>query len=299
MNFDDFSDLLESRWRVLAMPLQICWKKYGEVYREDAGWIIDFVSRLAEHFGDAIEEVIAAYHERVREQTREQKEFDPASGYRFSREEELRGIIGAEGFRKSNLYTLALSYILSLHRYELLLFLRSCADDFIREGSSCLQVGTGIGLEAYLADRRRARIDTYDINPYSALCLRLLGVSSRVAFYPEVYRFNEPEKFDHCLAVELMEHLEKPGDFLADLTRVLKPGGDALLTFALRMPQVDHIYCFRTVSEVREMIGESGLRIEREEYFISSFLGFDESRKEELAESSPYAAVYAVVARKF
>ena len=78
----------------------------------------------------------------------------------------------------------------------------------------------------------------------------------------------------------------------------MKTGGEALLTFALRMPQIDHIFCFNSVSEAREMLEARGFEISGEDYFISSFLGFEQSRKEELAESSDYAAVYACVARK-
>lgn len=36
--------------------------------------------------------------------------------------------------------------------------------------------------------------------------------------------------FDLALAVEVIEHIEKPGSFLAELARLLNPGGLALLT---------------------------------------------------------------------
>jgi len=280
------------------MPLEICLKKYGPVYRDDAEWILKFLSELTDHFGDDFEDVLSRYYDHVRDQARDQKEFSRTGTYRYCREADVADIIEDDLFKKKNLYILALSYLLSLHRYELLLYIRSFVASRIGTGSRCLQVGTGIGLETYLADQHRAQIDSYDLNPYSSLCLELLQVSPAVRFIPTLYPFDEPGAFDHCLMVELLEHLEDPADFLGRLCGVMKRGGDALLTFAIRMPQIDHIYCFRTVSEARDLIVGSGLEIEDEDYFISSFLGFDESRKEELAESSEYPAVYACVARK-
>jgi SAM-dependent methyltransferase len=298
MNFDSFSALIQSKWRLLSMPMEICLKKYGQVYREDAEWILEFLSKLTDHFGDDFDDLLSRYYNHVRGQTREQKEFSKTGTYRYCREADIANIIDDDLFKKQNLYILALSYLLSLHRYELLRYIKSFVDNRIVAGSRCLQVGTGIGLETYLADRHSARIASYDLNPYSSLCLELLGVSPAVRFFPEVYPFDEPGAFDHCLVVELLEHLEDPVGFLDRLGRVMKKGGDALLTFAIRMPQIDHIYCFRTVSQAREMVKASGLEVSGEEFFISSFLGFDESRKEELAESSQYAAVYACVASK-
>ena len=280
------------------MPLAICQKKYGPIYCKDAEWILDFLTVLTDHFGDSFDDVLSRYYNHVLEQIRAQKEFAKTGTYRYCREADVAGIIKEEDFQKQNLYILALSYLLSLHRYELLLCIRSFADRRIGIGSRCLQVGTGIGLEAYLVDQQKAQIDTYDLNPYSSRCLELLGVSSGVRFFPKVYHFDEPGTFDHCLVVELMEHLEDPAGFLNNLGRVMKRGGDALLTFAIRMPQIDHIYCFKTVTEVSKMIKASGLKISEEEYFISTFFGIDESQKEDLAESSQYAAVYACVVSK-
>ena len=148
MDFDAFSSLIRRKWRLLSMPMEICLKKYGPVYRADAEWILEFLTGLTEHFGDDLEEVLTRYYDHVRDQTVAQKEFAKTGSYQFSREADIAGIIEDEDFRKQNLYILSLSYLLSLHRYELLLYIRSFAEKRIETGSRCLQIGTGIGLEA-------------------------------------------------------------------------------------------------------------------------------------------------------
>jgi len=178
------------------------------------------------------------------------------------------------------------------------LYIRSFAENYVSAESTCLQIGTGIGVEAAFIDKQRARIDSYDINPYSALSLKLLEVSAHVRFLPRVYAFKEVGKYSNCLLVELLEHVENPDYYLRGVNTALKRQGNALLTFALRMPQVDHIYYYSSVSECRRLVNNNGFDIIDEEYFISSFKEYDHAEKKELAESSQYGAVYACVARK-
>ena len=105
-------------------------------------------------------------------------------------------------------------------------------------------------------------------------------------------------EYNNCLLVELLEHVENPVYYLQGVNTALKRKGNALLTFALRMPQADHIYNFSPVSECRLMVNNNGFDIIDEDYFISSFKEYDHPQKKELAESSRYGVVYACVARK-
>lgn len=279
------------------MPIGVCIKRYGEQYKEDAEFILSFMEQLAHLFDFEFKEVINRYSEFVNEQIQMQKEFLKNGRYACSEEKQIESISYSKKFQLDNIFILGFSYVLAPHRYELFRYVRSYIEQCISSGDRCLEVGTGTGLDSNLVDSQGAFIDTYDLNSYSPFCLKILGTSKQVRFFQKKYSFNEEEKYDHCIMIELLEHLEKPLEYLQGVNRVLKTGGTAILTFAIRMPQIDHIYLFNSVTEARDMIAETKLAIIDQDYFISSFMDY-EMPKEEIIEKSSVAANYACVVKK-
>jgi len=70
---------------------------------------------------------------------------------------------------------------------------------------------------------------------------------------------------DLVTCFEVIEHLERPAEALAELRRLLGPGGTLCLSTAIRMESVDHIHLFRTPEEVRALIAGAGLTIVSDE----------------------------------
>ena len=64
---------------------------------------------------------------------------------------------------------------------------------------------------------------------------------------------------DGVTCFEVIEHLEHPEVAVAELGRVLRPGGTICLSTAIRMESVDHIHLFRDPEEVRQLIKDAGL----------------------------------------
>ena len=156
----------------------------------------------------------------------------------------------------------------------------------------------GSGLETELLDQRCARVEAYDPGPYSALCLELLGLTNQVIFRQEEYLFNEDRRFQQVVLVELLERVDEPGTYLSGVHRVLEPGGLCLATFAIRMPQPDHVFLFNSVTAARELIAASGLEILSEHCLVATFMEHDPKHAEALAESSRHAANYVSVLRR-
>jgi hypothetical protein len=298
MDIVALSAVLESEWRLLSLPVAQCMKKYDEEYRQDANILLAFVEEFCARNGHDFRFALQKYANYVESQIREQAAFSTSGRYRFSTETEANQALALEQSHSTYMIILALSYILSLHRYELLRYVRRFVKDHVKPEDICLQIGTGMGLEAHLFAMQGARLETYDINPVSPLCLEIWGNSARVRFHPTAYEFREESKYDHCLLVEILEHLQDPHGMLRGAERILRHGGRALLTFALRMPQVDHVYLFQSVSQARELIVESRFKIRDEAYFISSFLKHPEEESARLAESSRLPCVYACVVEK-
>jgi ubiquinone/menaquinone biosynthesis C-methylase UbiE len=66
---------------------------------------------------------------------------------------------------------------------------------------------------------------------------------------------------DAVTCFEVIEHLERPGAALAELRRILKPGGTLCMSTAIRLESVDHIYLFNSPDEVRQLVESQGFTI--------------------------------------
>lgn len=60
---------------------------------------------------------------------------------------------------------------------------------------------------------------------------------------------------------EVLEHVEEPGRFLRKIAELSEPDAYIYITTCLNAPAVDHIFLFRTVSEIEELARDSGLAI--------------------------------------
>lgn len=271
--FEDFRQALSGSLRGLRLPMGHSIKNFGDEFRRDATHILQFLHDLAPAVGKDFNQTLLDYRAYVENQVQEQKIFADKPEYRFSTFAEVEGIVEGETFQKDNLFVLGFSYILSPYRYRLYRFVRESLNRYLEPGKRCLEIATGTGLDTYNAAQTGAQVESYDLNPYSSTCLNLLGVQDKVSFSSKFYNFEDVGVYDHCLMIELMEHLERPQEYLQSLSRILKPGGTACVSFAMRMPQIDHIYLFRHMNEPKKMLYEAGFEILEEDLLVSSFLG--------------------------
>jgi len=72
------------------------------------------------------------------------------------------------------------------------------------------------------------------------------------------------EKFDFIVMGEVLEHVSEPLVFLHRARDLLSPSGTIYLSTCANAPAIDHIYHFKTVEEIRDVIKHSGLSIRQE-----------------------------------
>ncbi|MEU0028088.1 class I SAM-dependent methyltransferase [Streptomyces sp. NPDC006335] len=98
----------------------------------------------------------------------------------------------------------------------------------VGEGTRVLDVGTGTGTAAVAALARGARVSAVDADAGMAAAARARGVDARVGELPELpYRDGE---FDAVVGNFVLNHVGRPRTALAELHRLLRPGGRVALT---------------------------------------------------------------------
>lgn len=98
----------------------------------------------------------------------------------------------------------------------------------IETGTYVLDAGTGTGTAALAALERGARVCAVDADAGMVAAARAAGVEAEVALLPELpYPDGE---FEAVVANFVVNHVGRPRAALAELRRVLKPGGRVALT---------------------------------------------------------------------
>jgi SAM-dependent methyltransferase len=287
--FENFLELLRSDLDLFRYSVLDLEQRYGGRYRQDAVLILQKLEEFASLHGETLAEILAFYSAYVAQVAEDRRIF---RGSLMS-----AAIPQDPRFKLQYLYALTLSTALNRSRYELFLDYRQTLTENVRSGISILEIGSGNCMDARFASTY-GKVSAYETNELSLAWQRLLDPRGEIDLSIELYRFNEPRKYDLVVMIELLEHLEDPGSCLADAESVLKEDGLAYLTFAIRMPQIDHLYNFMSIQECREMLDENGLTPIREQCLIDTYLPFEEADRWRLAETQQHAVIYCCLARK-
>ncbi len=128
-----------------------------------------------------------------------------------------------------------------------------------------LEVGPGSGFTTFLLSRivrevvaldvSRVLVDDLGAELASAsnvrlVCADICNLSTGVSL---------EEKFDLAFCLDVLEYLLEPGEFFSNVFRMLKPGGQLLVSFPnVPPPQGDGVTWFRSRKELEELICNAG-----------------------------------------
>ena len=80
----------------------------------------------------------------------------------------------------------------------------------------------------------------------------------------DILNMDFEEKYDFITMGEVLEHVIHPEKLLIKLKQLLNPKGRIYISTCVNCPAIDHVYHFKKVEEIREMIQACGLKIESE-----------------------------------
>ena len=85
------------------------------------------------------------------------------------------------------------------------------------------------------------------------------------------------KKFDFIEMGEVLEHVDHPGDLLKKINKILSENGRLFLSTCVDCPTIDHVYHFKSISDIENMIKSAGFKIKN-----SSILPVEELPMEEI-----------------
>ena len=152
-------------------------------------------------------------------------------------------------------------------------FLRSFVPRIV-DGAEVLEIGVGTGyhLDLLLSRRPNVRYTGFDISGYAIDFCRhyafgTSGEDARARFIQGNVSAGLPlpsESVDAVVMGEILEHIDDPASVLRDVRRVLRPGGGMFVTTVAFAANIDHIYMFEKISDIRGILTENGWRIEED-----------------------------------
>jgi SAM-dependent methyltransferase len=286
MILEELEKLIGERYPLLAFSRANAQKAYGTDFRSEYINLLGYFQLLCNAFNVDPKAKLEDYYQYVLKLNGIHREYLKTLEYPAA-------FAGAPNDLDYNFFLL-LSIAFSIHRFEIHHYFREKFRRYVKPGSRCLEVGTGTGIDAAFMSET-AHVDTYDINPYSGRFLNLLARNERIHFHNQRYRFLERGAYDFVALIELVEHIEDPLYYLKGVNTVLKAGGHAFLTFAVRMPQPDHLYHYPSVSKALEQVLEAGLEVCEDFLAVSSLFPLNDADRATVGDKNRFPLNYCCV----
>lgn len=132
-------------------------------------------------------------------------------------------------------------------------------------GMRVLEIGPGSGFTAFLLSRTVSEVTVADVGRQ-----HLLSLESRLRpqqaihfvcadFSQDCSGLNLNGQFDRVFALDVLEYVPNPAEFLRNVARLLRPAGRMLVTFPNFLPpEGDGVTAFRTLPELTEIVASAG-----------------------------------------
>jgi Methyltransferase domain len=294
---EQFLKQLDGELELFRYAIRDLLERYGDRYHADATFILTNLARFAAPHNQTLADILRLYADYLKQLLAEYHSFAQTGRYPHLTEGELAQLFGDARFQINYLYILTLSTPLNRSRYEVFLHYRRMLAKYLKAAHSLLEIGGGNCLDA-LSLSAYGKVEVYERNPWSLSWLELLGLQDKIALQIADYEFADDRKYDFVAMIELLEHVSAPVAYLRGLHRVLKDGHYAYCTFAIRMPQFDHLYQFNSIADCQKLLADSGLQVVEDYCTINTHQPFAEAARWQLAADRRYAITYCCLVQK-
>ncbi len=183
----------------------------------------------------------------------------------------LHNVYNNESEMQSYMIGLALSQFLWSSHYEIFSCFKEALGKYSLDAKSYLEIGPGHGLFLSQAMKQLKQCENFDCVDISSTSIKITksimshifpADAEKVTYYhKDMLELSLNDKFDFISMGEVIEHVNFPDKLLTKLKGLLTPGGKGFVSTCVDCPATDHVYHFKSVEEIREMISSCGLAI--------------------------------------
>lgn len=236
----------------------------------------------------SIEEQCNCYLLILNDTLEETKFFIENGHYRYSSFDEVKDkVYFNENYMKQYMIGLALSSYIWIAHIKIRKYFSQYLQDFAPK-TTYFEIGPGHG--EYFA--RAVKSDKFssfyglDISPTSCELTQKMvkqqvgNLIKKCEFLcQDFFTHNFNKKADLIVIGEVLEHVEKPLEFLKRSKELLNNDGEIFATIPINAPAIDHIYLFSHPDEVKNLVEKSGLKLKAYECFMANDYSLEKALK--------------------
>ena len=260
-------------------------------FKEADRFIVDYSSYL-ESQNISFDYAIDAYLKMCKDMIKSQIYFMKTDKYPMdSQEQAFEAIYNSKKEMQSYMVGLALSQYLWRTHHEMFNHLKDALQINKKNIYSYLEIGPGHGLffkEAIKTignDCKYTAIDISDISldlTKSIISFFKLNNNNIVYINKDMVKIKNTDSFDFIVMGEVLEHVEDPEILLKKLNTLLHKNGQAFISTCVDCPTIDHVFHFKSISEIQDMVIKSKFDIVSEKILPVENLPMDEIRKKKI-----------------
>ena len=171
---------------------------------------------------------------------------------------------------KSYMIGVAISQFLWPTHYAMYSFFTKKINLLKNEVNNYLEIGCGHGLFLLEAIKKIKNNTDFEIVDISKTSIDI--TKSIVNFFvkekirinyklKDIFEVNFDKKFDFITMGEVLEHVNAPDKLLEKINNLLSKNGKVFLSTCVDCPTIDHVYHFRSIAEIEEMVIKAGFNI--------------------------------------
>lgn len=244
-----------------------------ELFHQSAELFAHNYTLFLENQGIPLESAVNAYLKMCNNMLKSQIYFMKTGKYPIeSAKQAFDTVYNEEKEMKSLVIALAISQFLWSTHYKMYQFLIKNINKKKKIINSYLEIGPGHGLflkDAYKIlsnENPDLKMTALDISQTSmditkSIINHLIGEAKIEYLVMDMLDYEKDTKYDFISMGEVIEHVNFPNQLLNKFSNLLSDNGHGFISTCVDCPTIDHVYHFKSVNEIQEMIQNNGLTI--------------------------------------